>query len=131
MTDTADREFLLTCLEDSQKGEFHECTGYEGSGIDMICRLQRAGYIKIDEDRKSTGRVGPVFFCKLTEKGMSEVLGKDVRTCGKCGKMYSVSNDGDRWPGGKDREEIICPHCGHVDGYMMTSGFPRTFKEEK
>ena len=125
-----DKEFLLTCLKDSQKGEYHECTGYEGRYIDMIRRLQRTGYIDIDEGRKSSGRMGPVFFCKLTGKGMSSVLGKDIRVCGNCEKKYSVSNKGDHWPGGKDREEIICPHCGHIDGHMMTSGNPRTEKEE-
>lgn len=123
-----DKEFLQTCLEDSRKDEYHECTGYEGRYIDMIRRLQREGYIDIDEERNAPGRTGPVFFCRLTDKGLSYVLDKDVRTCPKCGKKYSVSNSGDQFPGGKESEEIICPYCGHVTGHMMTSGFPRTSK---
>lgn len=126
-----DKDFLQICLEDSRKGKYHECTGYEGCYIDMICRLQRTGYIDIDKNQKAPGRMGCVFFCKLTDKGMSLVLGRDVRTCKKCKKKYSVVNQGDCHPGGKEREEIICPHCGHIDGHMMTSGFPKTFKEEE
>lgn len=57
-------------------------------------------------------------------------LDKDIRTCNHCGKKYSVENQGDMFHGGKEREEIICPHCGKIDGYMMTSGYPYTQEEE-
>ena len=56
------------------------------------------------------------------------MLDKDIRTCKKCGKRYVVINYGDHFPGGKEKEEIICPWDGHIDGTMMTSGFVRTEK---
>ncbi len=57
-------------------------------------------------------------------------IDKDIRICKHCGKKYSVENRSDVFPGGKEREEIICPHCGKIDGYMMTSGYPYTQEEE-
>ena len=57
-------------------------------------------------------------------------INEGIRICNHCGKKYSVENRNDRFPGGKEKEEIICPHCGEIDGYMMTSGYPYTQKEE-
>ena len=57
-------------------------------------------------------------------------VNKDIRICKHCGKKYSVENRSDCFPGGKEREEIFCPNCGKIDGYMMTSGYPFTQKEE-
>lgn len=56
----------------------------------------------------------------------------DVRICKSCGKRYVVENVSDCFPGGKEQEEIVCPHCHAHDGVMITSGFVRTrvFEEE-
>lgn len=42
-------------------------------------------------------------------------------TCKKCGGLYSYELVGTVYPGGKDKEEIICPFCGEVEGHRMTS----------
>lgn len=34
-------------------------------------------------------------------------------------------------PGGKEKEEIICPYCHEENGYRMTSGFVYTDKIEE
>ncbi len=52
---------------------------------------------------------------------------KDVRTCNKCGKEFEVRNEGDMFPGGREKEELRCPYCHAINGYMMTSGMPRTY----
>ena len=31
-------------------------------------------------------------------------------------------------PGGKEKEEVICPFCHKENGYRMTSGFVYTYK---
>lgn len=49
-----------------------------------------------------------------------------TQTCTACGKSFSWSVEGDVWPGGKDREDVQCPHCGHVTGTVMTSGYVAT-----
>ena len=51
-------------------------------------------------------------------------------TCEKCGKEFRVQVTTMNVPGGKEKEEIWCPYCGHLCGYRMTSGFVRTFKIE-
>ena len=53
---------------------------------------------------------------------------KNIRTCGHCGKKYMVENHGDCYPGCKEKEEIVCPHCKEIDGYMTTSGWPYVIK---
>jgi hypothetical protein len=55
---------------------------------------------------------------------------KEIRICTKCRGRYVVHNDGDCYPGGKEREEIYCPCCSHLDGYLTTSGRVRTEKLE-
>ena len=42
--------------------------------------------------------------------------------CKKCGGKFhwEIINAG--YPGGKDKEEIICPHCGEINGHRMTAG---------
>ena len=55
---------------------------------------------------------------------------KEIETCRKCGQRYIVHNDGDCYPGGKEREEIYCPNCSHLNGYLMTSGRVRTEQVE-
>ena len=56
---------------------------------------------------------------------------RDVRTCKVCGRKYEVMNSGDMYQGGKEKEEIFCPWCGHEDGEIMTSGVVRTVKVEE
>ena len=43
--------------------------------------------------------------------------------CTECDGLYVWSRHGDVVPGGKDREEIMCPHCGFVSHSEMTSQF--------
>ena len=33
-------------------------------------------------------------------------------------------------PGGKDKEEVICPYCHSEEGTRMTDGFVYTYKIE-
>lgn len=47
---------------------------------------------------------------------------KDVRTCKTCGQRYAIRIFGNRFPGGKEQEEVACPWCGHDDGVVTTSG---------
>ena len=53
---------------------------------------------------------------------------KDFRTCKKCGRKYAVEIFGDCCAGGKEKEGVVCPWCGHRDGEMTTSGFVRVEK---
>ena len=53
---------------------------------------------------------------------------KDIRTCKECGRKFAIEISGDCSPGGKEREEVFCPWCGHVDGVVTTSGNVRTEK---
>ena len=55
-------------------------------------------------------------------------MDREIRTCGHCGQQYFVENRMDCYPGCREREEIACPHCGKIDGYMKTSGVPYTSK---
>lgn len=48
--------------------------------------------------------------------------------CEKCGKKFRVEVTTMGVAGGKDREEIFCPYCGHLNGYRMTSGFVNTYE---
>ncbi len=58
------------------------------------------------------------------------MLNQDIRVCKKCGKKYRVRNISDQYPGGKEKEELICPWCKHVDGKLTTSGWVETEKVE-
>ena len=48
--------------------------------------------------------------------------------CEKCGRKFRVQVTTMNVPGGKEKEEIFCPYCGHENGYRMTSGFVYTYK---
>ncbi len=48
---------------------------------------------------------------------------KYLEVCDKCEREFEWSNEGDVWPGGKDRENITCPYCGNVTGSKITSGY--------
>lgn len=43
--------------------------------------------------------------------------------CKKCGKLVEYQLIGEVYPGGKDREEAICPYCGTVLESRMTSQY--------
>jgi len=49
--------------------------------------------------------------------------------CEKCKREFQWSNWGDIYPGGKNKEDIICPYCGSVDNSIMTSGYIHTQKK--
>lgn len=55
------------------------------------------------------------------------------QNCNKCGKKFLVHITSMNVPGGKDREEVVCPYCNADNGYRMTSGFVYTYpiKDEK
>ena len=59
------------------------------------------------------------FFIVLGGKKMK----KGSMICNKCGKKFIYKNLGDIYAGGKDNEQIICPYCGCVNSYVMTSGY--------
>ncbi|SFU15537.1 hypothetical protein SAMN05444141_11145 [Pseudovibrio denitrificans] len=44
-----------------------------------------------------------------------------MEQCNKCGGLYSVSRIGPVVPGGKEREEVNCPHCDDLKFSEMTS----------
>lgn len=48
----------------------------------------------------------------------------------ECGKEFSVHLIGGGVPGGKEREEVVCPYCHSVVRTEMTSGVFRTSKIE-
>lgn len=48
--------------------------------------------------------------------------------CEKCNGHFEYHEDGAIYPGGKDKEDIICPYCGEKNGTIMTSGFVRCKK---
>ena len=51
----------------------------------------------------------------------------DVEVCSECKKPYHVHEVELRMPGTKDKEPIICPHCG--DTYeKISNGFFKTSK---
>lgn len=51
--------------------------------------------------------------------------------CEKCGHVFRVKVTTMNVPGGKEKEEIICPYCHEENGYRMTSGFVYTYKIEE
>ena len=50
--------------------------------------------------------------------------------CKECGREFRVEVTTMGVAGGKDKEDITCPYCGHKNGYRMTSGFVNTYKIE-
>ena len=50
-----------------------------------------------------------------------------IEFCGKCGRPFSVSEQGGQMPGTRESEEINCPHCyttyatGSSNGYFQTA----------
>ncbi len=52
----------------------------------------------------------------------------NIIKCKKCGQEYDYIECGGGYPGGKDREEALCPYCGEADFSRMTSGYFETYK---
>lgn len=44
-----------------------------------------------------------------------------IKNCEKCDKKVEYGLVGTVYPGGKEREEAICPYCGNVLESTMTS----------
>ena len=51
--------------------------------------------------------------------------------CKKCGKEFTVEVLSMNVPGCLEKEEIICPYCGKINGGCMTSCFVKTYKINK
>lgn len=51
--------------------------------------------------------------------------------CDKCKKIFAYEISGAVYPGGKEKEEIQCPYCNHINGYKMTSGFVYVYKVDE
>ena len=51
--------------------------------------------------------------------------------CKNCRRKFRVQMTTMNVPGGKEKEEIICPYCHEENGYRMTSGFVYTYKIEE
>lgn len=46
-----------------------------------------------------------------------------IENCKNCGKKVEYELVGNVYPGGKEREEAICPYCGYVLESTMTSQY--------
>ena len=55
-------------------------------------------------------------------------MNNNIITCKQCGQIYGYELTGTVYPGGKDREEAICPYCNTVGYHKMTSQTIRSFK---
>ena len=51
---------------------------------------------------------------------------QNIIECNKCKTKFTFSIVDDVYPGGKDRESVNCPKCGHEVTAIITSGFIRT-----
>ena len=51
-------------------------------------------------------------------------------TCRKCGRKFKAKVVSWGYPGGKMKEEVICPYCHEENGEMMTDGRITTEKIE-
>lgn len=47
----------------------------------------------------------------------------NLEKCIKCGGIFAWSLMGPVVPGGKEKEEVSCPHCGDIQHSEMTSQF--------
>jgi len=55
-------------------------------------------------------------------KNMSKVK------CDKCNKEFAYGEFMNNFPGGLEKEDVICPYCGHIAFQIMTSGLVTTYK---
>lgn len=44
-----------------------------------------------------------------------------IENCKNCGKKVEYDLIGMVYPGGKDREEAVCPYCGYILALRTTS----------
>ncbi|ETK22712.1 hypothetical protein H096_14083 [Pseudomonas sp. FH1] len=51
---------------------------------------------------------------------------KDFYICPKCPTVFEAIHHSGGFPGGKDREYINCPNCGHTMDSEVTSGLINT-----
>ena len=42
--------------------------------------------------------------------------------CDKCNRIFTYKEILNNYPGGLDKENIICPYCGYIFSQIMTSG---------
>jgi len=48
--------------------------------------------------------------------------------CDKCNKEFAYGEFMNNFPGGLEKEDVICPYCGHIAFQIMTSGLVTTYK---
>ena len=51
-----------------------------------------------------------------------------IKHCEKCKNEFVYQVTSMNVPGGKDKENIICPYCNEMNGYEITSGFVFSYK---
>ncbi len=51
---------------------------------------------------------------------------KDFYICSECPTVFEVIHHSGGFPGGKEREYINCPNCGHMMDSEVTSGLIKT-----
>lgn len=49
---------------------------------------------------------------ELAMEGFMSYLNESAEICKTCGKKFTWELHGIGYPGGRDREDIICPYCG-------------------
>lgn len=49
-------------------------------------------------------------------------------TCKSCGRDYYYESTGNIWPGGKERENAVCPYCKADGPSKFISGFIYSYK---
>lgn len=64
----------------------------------------------------------------MIERGNNRMKIENQIKCKNCEKIFVYENKGDVFPGGKDKEEVVCPYCGKVNMHIMTSGTVVTHK---
>lgn len=55
-------------------------------------------------------------------------MDKEKYSCKVCEKKFEVELVGAIYPGCKEKEEILCPHCGAENGTIMTSQIVKIYK---
>ncbi len=49
-------------------------------------------------------------------------------TCKSCGRDYYYESTGNIWPGGKERENAVCPYCKADGPSEFINGFIYSYK---
>ena len=71
----------------------------------------------------------PQYYGQQSESSFTVNESVNNAKCKKCNNSFQWSNRGDIYPGGKDKEDVVCPYCGSVDSSIMTSGYIYTQKK--